>query len=86
MTHDLKIFPKFFDAIANKEKTFEVRKNDRGYKVGDKLLLFECEQEAGGSYTGREMTATITYILAEEDFPIALKPGYCVIGIKVKDD
>jgi len=39
--HDLKAWPEFFDALASRRKTFEVRKNDRDYQLGDVLLLRE---------------------------------------------
>ena len=38
-THRLKVFIKYADAIMNGTKTFEVRKNDRGYEVGDKIVF-----------------------------------------------
>lgn len=38
-THRLKIFVKYADAIMSGAKTFEIRKNDRGYKVGDKSSM-----------------------------------------------
>lgn len=34
-THRLKIQEQYADAVLNGTKTFEIRKNDRGYKVGD---------------------------------------------------
>lgn len=33
-THRLKVLIKYADAIMDGTKTFEVRKNDRGYEVG----------------------------------------------------
>lgn len=38
-THRLKVLFKYADAIMNGTKTFEVRKNDRGYEVGDKIVF-----------------------------------------------
>ncbi|GEM_PF-823375 len=38
-THRLKVFVKYADAIMNGTKTFEIRKNDRGYEVGDKIVF-----------------------------------------------
>lgn len=38
-THRLKVIIKYADAIMNGTKTFEVRKNDRGYEVGDKIVF-----------------------------------------------
>ena len=33
--------------------------------------------------TGRKALATITFILRSEEFPIAIKEGYAVLGIKI---
>ena len=38
-THELKCHPHFFAAIAAGKKTFEIRRNDRDYRVGDVLDL-----------------------------------------------
>lgn len=38
-THRLKVLIKYADAIMNGTKTFEIRKNDRGYEVGDKIVF-----------------------------------------------
>lgn len=49
MTHELKILPMYFQAVWDGKKTFEVRKNDRGYKLNDILILKEWD---GTKYTG----------------------------------
>lgn len=41
MIHNLKTWPEYFRAVRNREKTFELRFNDRDFKVGDVLLLQE---------------------------------------------
>ena len=38
-THRLKIQEQYADAVLNGTKTFEIRKNDRGYVVGDKIVF-----------------------------------------------
>lgn len=43
MTHELKILPKYFEDVMTGKKNFEIRKNDRDFKVGDYLLLKEYE-------------------------------------------
>jgi len=43
MIHELKINPEFFDAVASGIKTFEVRKNDRPFRIGDTLVLLEFD-------------------------------------------
>ncbi|BDU37170.1 DUF3850 domain-containing protein [Vibrio nigripulchritudo] len=37
--HEIKIESPFFHAVLSGDKTFEIRKNDRDYKVGDTLVL-----------------------------------------------
>lgn len=61
MTHDLKIHPEYFDAIDLWIKTFEIRRNDRNFKVGDELRLREYDPVTK-QYTGREANRTVSYI------------------------
>lgn len=56
--HSLKVLPKYFEAILIGDKTFEIRKNDRNYQVGDKLILKEWN---GEKYTGNILKKEITY-------------------------
>ena len=51
MEHRLKIMPEFFRAVTDGRKTFELRKDDRGFSVGDHLVLAEWD---GEDFTGRE--------------------------------
>lgn len=44
-THDLKVHPQYFAALANGSKPFEARKDDRGYAVGDTLRLHEWDPD-----------------------------------------
>ena len=60
MTHELKCWPEYFEQILTGYKTFEVRKNDRDYKVGDELFLREWDY-LKMEYTGRELKMLITY-------------------------
>ena len=78
MTHKLKILPKWYDDVLNERKKFEVRKNDRDFKVGDKLLLQEWEN---GIYTGREILKEIEYIY-HGDGAYGLSEKYCILGLK----
>jgi len=66
-THELKSWIEYFEPVFNEIKTFEIRKNDRDYKVGDRLMLKEYDPDFGG-YTGRYCFRTITYILSENPF------------------
>lgn len=75
VTHNLKIKPKYFKEVFNGNKTFEVRKNDRNFKVGDIIVLHEYDD----GYTTESITKTITYILADKEY---IKEGYVILGIK----
>lgn len=77
--HCLKTWPEFFEAIRNGSKTFEVRRNDRDFKVGDILRLQEYHPESG-FYTGREWVVFVTYVLSGGHFGIAA--DFCVLAIQ----
>lgn len=74
--HSVKIGKEFFEDVKNNVKTFELRKNDRNYKVGEILELHEYE---AGEETGRTCRKLITYMLKEFT---GLQNGYCILGIK----
>lgn len=78
MIHELKIWPEHFDAVAKDKKKFEVRKNDRDFKVGDTLILWEWNPESK-SYTGWKISRKITYILEGGQFGI--EKGFVVMSI-----
>ena len=40
-THDLNIWPNYFDLVTHRAKEFELRKADRPFQAGDKLRLRE---------------------------------------------
>ena len=55
MTHELKILPMYFQAVWDGDKTFEVRKNDRGYKPNGVALCFGWNSNGVGKTRGFEM-------------------------------
>ena len=86
-THRLKVFIKYADAIMNGTKTFEVRKNDRGYEVGDKIVFSVVSNE--GISVGdavrhplNGVTYRIDYIL--DDFE-GLAQKYVALAISKED-
>lgn len=46
--HVLKTLPDYFDAVARGEKTFEVRRDDRGFQKGDILVLHRLGRDLFG--------------------------------------
>ena len=78
MKHELKILPKYYKAIINNKKTFELRKNKNNYKVGDILILKEYKNEI---FTGNESQKKITYILKNVE-NYGLKKGFVILSLK----
>ena len=77
--HCLKTESPYFIMVMKGDKTFEVRKNDRNFKVGQSITLMETML---GEYTGRELAPKeISYILHGGQFGI--QEGYCVLGLKL---
>lgn len=81
MLHELKTEKKYYEKSRNNEKSFEFRKNDRDYKVGDDVILREFED---GKYTGRKSPKLkIIYIFDERDFEyFGIKDGYCIFQLR----
>lgn len=78
MEHKLKILPQYFEEVWKGNKTFELRKDDRNYKVGDTLRLLEFDY---GTYTGRECNRTILYIFRNAEH-YGLKEGFVILAMK----
>lgn len=60
-THVLKCWPESFRAIVRGEKRYEIRRNDRGFIVGDTLILKEWVPEKQ-QHTGEALTVHVTYM------------------------
>jgi hypothetical protein len=65
--HELKTWPEYFNLMVSGEKTFELREDDRDFKVGDRLDLMEFDP-SNGEYTGRHIHRFITHILQDNPF------------------
>jgi hypothetical protein len=78
MIHTLKILPEYFKEVLSGNKTFELRKDDRDYKVEDLLRLKEWD---GSSFTGNNVVTEVTYIL-KDCSRYGLKKGFVIIGMK----
>lgn len=78
MNHKLKTWPKFYKDIVSGLKPFEIRKNDRGFKVGHTLTLEEWDPSTE-QYTGNSRVVRITYLL-ESNQVWGLEDGYCLMA------
>ena len=77
--HSLKVWPKYFDAIKEGLKKFDVRLDDRSFRKGDALFLEEYLPKEG-FFTGRALLRKVTYVLRGGKFGI--EEGYVVLGIE----
>lgn len=77
-THELKILPEYFEAVSSGLKDFEIRKNDRDYKVGDILVLKEWNK---GMFTGKEVTRKVKYIYCGKG-TYGIFELYCILGLE----
>lgn len=77
-THELKTWPHYFAALIDGSKKFELRKNDRGYAVGDTLVLQEFD-DTEQRYTGREMRFLVSFMVTGPLW--GLEAGYSILGL-----
>lgn len=78
MIHELKISPCYFADVISGNKTFELRKNDRFFQVGDLLALNEFDSKTK-SYSGNSCLVYVDYILNNPEY---CKENYVAMSIK----
>ncbi len=85
-THELKTWPSPFQDVWDGRKLHEVRVDDRGYAVGDVLVLNEYDPSRASlgaliprGFTGRKIFAKVTYISYGGTW--GLPPNLCVMSI-----
>lgn len=85
--HELKTDPNVFEAVLNGFKPYEIRKDDRGFSVGDILCLrqtvysgFQMANDGKPlEFTGLACYAVITHILRGPIY--GLKEGWVIMSI-----
>jgi len=80
-THELKTIQPYFDDICSGKKTFEIRRFDRDYKIGDKLHLAEWDLK-GHYFTGKYRIRVISHILTDAQ-QYGLMDGYCILSFEI---
>ena len=77
MIHELKILPEYYEEVKCGTKNFELRKNDRDYKVYDVLRLRAWKD---GQYLDKPpLERIISYILTDcKEY--GLMDGYVILG------
>lgn len=78
--HDLKTLDRYYDAINDGRKPFDVRMNDRSFQTGDIVRLRKVSDKGFYTdYVSAFIERRITYILQGGQFGI--EPRYCVLGL-----
>lgn len=83
MTHELRTWPLLFDAVLSGKKTFEIRKGDRPYAVGDFLWLREWSPYSE-KFLGRQCHVAVTYVMSGGT--LGLDNGYVCMAISLRDE
>jgi len=85
-THYLKTDPDGFYALISGRKPYEIRRDDRGFRVGDTLVLRRTvhsgDEMAAGEplrYTGEEAVRRVTHILEGPAYGIA--EGWVILSV-----
>lgn len=84
--HELKVWPPYYQDVQDNRKAFEIRRNDRDFKVGDICLMREYRPATHGfpgSFTGRSVRREIIYVLPDGEFGVL--HGFVVLGIRPVD-
>ncbi len=84
--HELKIKHEYLIEVDMGRKTFELRKNDRDYQVGDLIRFIDIKQSNSGNcdcdiYIDKDTLYKITYILKNVE-EYGLDKDYCILAIK----
>lgn len=78
-THELKCHPEPFLSLTVGNKTHEVRKDDRDFRVGDVLHMREWNPDTQ-KYTGCEAWFRVTYKTTGGSW--GLPDGLCVLSVR----
>lgn len=69
--HQLKIWSQLYSEIVDRKRKFEIRTNDRDFRVGDRLTLMSWNPETHEP-TGQQVQRTITNIMSFSDIPVEI--------------
>lgn len=88
--HVLKTWPQYWEAVAGGAKTFEVRRDDRGFQRGDVVVLRKTTEKAPYDFQTRSGPWEVPITYFDLRFRIAwvqtggrfgIEPGYVVLAL-----
>jgi ASC-1-like (ASCH) protein len=85
--HELKIKREYFNAIKSGEKTFEIRKNDRDFQVGDIVNFTVVEEKSVDSgYEASELSRAGFTVTPSSSIEDSLARGYKAVKKEIDKD
>ncbi len=86
MQHDLKIKQCYLFHILQGRKTFDVRKNDRDFQVGDRINFLPIDDNLGYDVYGLSSPLP-KFVIKYIHYGLGMKDGYIALAIQeLKDD
>lgn len=89
--HELKILHEYLIDVSIGKKTFELRKNDRDYQVGDLIRFIDIREDDSTAnknqiepYIDENALYRITYVLKGVE-QYGIDTDYCILAIKKLD-
>jgi ASC-1-like (ASCH) protein len=82
MIHELKIIQPYFSEVKKGAKKFELRRNDRDFKIGDTVVLKEYDKKTQ-TYSGEFIVIGITYVLKNM---VGIDEDYCIFSFEILSD
>lgn len=89
--HELKILHEYLIDVSIGKKTFELRKNDRDYQVGDLIRFIDVREDDSAAnknqiepYIDENALYRITYVLKGVE-QYGIDKDYCILAIKKLD-
>lgn len=80
LCHHLKSWPVFFERVISGTKTYEIRRNDRDFRVGDVLYLQEWDPVHGQYRAGHAVLRAVRRCVPLDEIGI---PGFVVMDLEL---
>lgn len=79
ITHRLKCWPEYFRLVKLGLKKFEIRKNDRNYQAGHRILQ-QAWDPVKKLYTGEECLMKVTHVFDNLPLEFGIQPGFIIMN------
>lgn len=81
--HELKCDPYWFSKVMHCRKNFEIRKHDRDFQEGDRIILREYDRGTNRYVEDHSLTFVISLVMTSVDHE-GIAPGFCALGLQTQ--